>query len=90
VRTGRLRVLTPTTCASGFHIAFSQKGGLLAAGSFCGREVFVWNLATGRRIVVPPIDGQISAVAFSPDAKRLTSEPHTAELWVRAGVPGSV
>ncbi|MGH3263183.1 MAG: WD40 repeat domain-containing protein, partial [Trebonia sp.] len=71
VRTGRWQALLPTSCASGFQIAFSPSGRRLAAGSFCGSPVAVWNLGTGRRTELPAIDGNIAAVAFSPDGRQI-------------------
>jgi WD40 repeat protein len=49
------------------HPVFSPDGQLLAAVS--GEEVFVWNVATGKKILtVKKMRGLPSAIAFSPDS----------------------
>jgi WD40 repeat protein len=70
-RTGRVRRLLSTTCATAFHTAFSLNGELVGAASQCGTQVAVWNLATGRATMLPPLNGQASSLAFSPDGRRM-------------------
>jgi WD40 repeat protein len=53
-----------TTC-----LAFDPGGHVLAAGT--RGEVLVWNVATGERAHRFEADGQVSALAFSPDGRRL-------------------
>jgi len=75
LRTGRQRVVaSETDCANngggwdGF--AFSPDSRRLAAGTFCGTDVDVWNVATGRRIGGQPLTlggGELAWIAFSSD-----------------------
>jgi len=50
--------------------AFSPDSRRLAAGTFCGTDVDVWNVATGRRIGGQPLTlggGELAWIAFSSD-----------------------
>jgi WD40 repeat protein len=72
LRTGRQRVLaTETPCGEGWRgFAFSPSSRLLAAGTFCGGDVSIWNLAAGKRVGgdLGLDGGELSWIAFSPDA----------------------
>ena len=72
VHTGKSRRLGTTPCGTGWSSQpFSPDGKLLAAGSFCG-QVYVWNLASGRRVGQPfSIGGELAGIAFSPDGTRI-------------------
>jgi WD40 repeat protein len=56
--TGRVRVL-----------AMSRDGSLVSAGS--GRRVSVWRVATGDPVGTRAMDGEVTAMAFSPDSRQL-------------------
>ena len=74
LRTGRQRVLaSETACTQGWRgFAFNASSRLLAAGTFCGTGVSVWDLATGRRLPGSlDISGELAWTAFSPDARHL-------------------
>jgi WD40 repeat protein len=74
LRTGRQRVLaTESACAQGWRgFAFSPSSRLLAAGTFCGTGVSIWNVATGRRMRGSlDISGELAWMAFSRDARHL-------------------
>jgi WD40 repeat protein len=89
-RTGRLRRMARTTCAAGFVSAFSLNDGLVAAASNCGTERYVWNLASGRRIVLPPINGQINSLAFRPDGRRIAIGSSTGTVTIESTTTGRV
>ncbi len=62
--------------------AFSPDGQQLAAG--VGRHVYVWDVATGRRLLtLSGHDGPILRVAYSPDGRRLASasRDHRVKVW---------
>jgi WD40 repeat protein len=71
-RTGRTKDLGTTTCTGGWDgYAFDRSSTLVAAGSFCG-EAYVWNAGTGRRVGRPiALGGELAAIAFSPDRRRI-------------------
>jgi WD40 repeat protein len=73
--TGRQRVLTTeAACGAGWRgFAFNPSSTLLAAGTFCGTDVRVWNLATGKPAGAK-LDlngGELAWMAFSPDARHV-------------------
>ena len=70
--TGHSEGLGTTACSSGWRgYAFDQLSTLVAAGSFCG-EAYVWNVATDRRVGRPvALGGELAAIAFSPDRRRI-------------------
>jgi WD40 repeat protein len=71
-RTGHTEDLGTTACSAGWRgYAFDESSTLVSAGSFCG-EAYVWNVATGRRVGRPvALGGELAAIAFSPDRRRL-------------------
>ena len=71
-RTGHSKALGTTACSTGWRgYAFDQSSTLVAAGSFCG-EAYVWNVATDRRVGRPvALGGELAAIAFSPDRRRI-------------------
>lgn len=71
-KTGATRVLGTTDCGSGWRSQpFSPDGKLLAAGTFCG-QVYVWDVATGKRVGRPfAIGGELSTIAFDPTGDRI-------------------
>jgi len=73
VDTGRLRreLRPPGPPAPVTAVAFSNDGGQLAAAA--GKRVVVWNLRGAAAPVVRSGDSDVSAVAFSPDDRRLAT-----------------
>ncbi len=86
LRTGRQRALTSeTACAQGWRgFAFNASSSLLAAGTFCGTGIRVWNLATDR-----PVGGQLDLrggelawIAFRPDGRRIAIASWEGPIYV--------
>jgi WD40 repeat protein len=77
LRTGRQRVLaTDSTCSEGWRgFAFDRSSSLLAAGTFCGGKVSVWDLTTGRRVggSLGLSGGELAWIAFSPDRRHIAA-----------------
>ena len=73
--TGRQRVLaSETSCPAGWRgFAFSPSDRLLAAGTFCGTDVSVWNPATGKQVggALGLRGGELAWIAFSPDGRHV-------------------
>jgi WD40 repeat protein len=63
--------------------SFSSDGKLLATASSSEQQVFLWDIATGRRIGDLPIAQDVMALTFSPDNKTLAVAgfEHLATLW---------
>jgi WD40 repeat protein len=89
-RTGHVRRLLPTTCDTAFYGAFSLNGEMVGTATQCGSQVAVWNLATGRATTLPPLNGQASSVAFSPDGRRLAVTSLNGTITVDDTVTGRV
>jgi WD40 repeat protein len=95
LRTGRQRVLaTDSTCSEGWRgFAFNRSSSLLAAGTFCGDRVSVWNLATGRRVggSFGLSGGELAWIAFSPDGRHIAAASWNGTIRVSpVPVTGSV
>lgn len=75
LRTGRQRTLaSDTSCPAGWRgFAFSPSDRLLAAGTFCGTDISVWNVATGKQVggSLSLGGGELAWIAFSPDGRHL-------------------
>jgi WD40 repeat protein/serine/threonine protein kinase len=90
-KTGKeVAVLRGHTATVGGEITFSPDGSRLVSGSqYPESSARLWDAATGRLLfVLAGHKNYISAVSFSPDAKRVvtTSTDQTARLWdVRTG-----
>jgi WD40 repeat protein len=73
--TGRQRVLaTETSCGVGWRgYAFNPASTMLAAGTFCGTNVAIWSLATGRRsgATLNLGGGELSSIAWNPAGRRI-------------------
>jgi WD40 repeat protein len=75
LRTGRQRVLArESDCTGSWHaLAFSPDSRRLAAGTFCGTDVGVWNLATdttvGQKLNLE--GGELASIAFSPNGRHV-------------------
>jgi WD40 repeat protein len=73
--TGRQQALTSeTACAQGWRgFAFNASSSLLAAGTFCGTGIRVWDLATGRATggQLDLRGGELASIAFRPDGRRI-------------------
>lgn len=72
--TGRERALeTESDCAAGWRgYAFNASSTMVAAGTFCGTEITVWSVATGRPMAREPrLSGELAWIAFRPDGRRV-------------------
>jgi WD40 repeat protein len=72
--TGRQRALaTESDCAAGWRgYAFNASSTLVAAGTFCGTAIRVWNVATGRPLGRElRLSGELAWIAFRPGGRRL-------------------
>jgi RNA polymerase sigma factor (sigma-70 family) len=73
---------SPSSACS--RLAFSPDGRVLAAGDWDGGRIHVWDAGTGREIKAWPAHaGTVTALAFTPDGKRLvsTGEHNAVRLW---------
>jgi WD40 repeat protein len=90
-QTGKeVAVLSGRTAGVGGEITFSPDGSRLVSGSIYPENTArLWDADTGRLLfVLPGHKNEITAVAFSPDSKRVvtSSSDQTARLWdVRTG-----
>jgi hypothetical protein len=63
----RVVLQNATPCPAGWHsAAFSTDDTALAGADFCG-DVYVWNAATGRRLLSFSNGSEIARVTFAPD-----------------------
>lgn len=66
-----------------YGLAFSPDGKTLAAGR--GRELHLWSLASGKRLLQVPGKEDVNSVAFSPDGRILAAcSGGTLRLWETA------
>ena len=84
MRSGRLKstlIRAGSINANVYSLAWSRDGRLLATGSGDGLAR-VWNVATGRRVTTLLVQGNVGAVAFSPDGQWLaTVGYYGTRLW---------
>jgi WD40 repeat protein len=95
LRTGRQRVLaSDSTCSEGWRgFAFNRSSTLLAAGTFCGGKVSVWNLASGRRVggSFGLSGGELAWIAFNPNGRHIAAASWNGTIRVSpVPVTGSV
>ena len=72
--TGRQRALaTEADCAAGWRgYAFNASSTLVAAGTFCGTGIRVWNVASGKPVGrALNLSVELAWIAFRPDGHRL-------------------
>lgn len=84
--TGRPRVLATTSaCVQGWRgFAFDPSSRLLAAGTFCGTDIRVWNLTTGKAVGQPLNlgGGELAWIAFRPDGRSIAIASWTGTIDV--------
>ena len=90
-QTGATRVLGTTDCGSGWRSQpFSPDGTLLAAGTFCG-QVYVWDVATGKRLGRPfAIGGELSTIAFDPAGDRIAVASWNSTITIADARTGQI
>ena len=85
--TGRQRVLaTESDCAQGWRgYAFNASSTLVAAGTFCGTGIRVWNVANGTPVGHElNLNGELASIAFRPDGRRLAIASWNGTIEVTA------